>query len=132
MALIIETSKVYGREILLGISRYVQLHGEWSVFTRERGQNDPDPPWLDTWDGDGIITRSVDLGVCRRAWERGIPVVSLRHLQEPPLLPTVFPDQSTIGRRVAEHLLERGFRSFGYCGVADNKGWERLRREAFA
>ncbi len=132
VALIIETSKVYGRDILLGISRYMQLHGPWSVFTRERGQNDPDPPWLDTWAGDGIITRSVDLAICRRAYERGVAVVSLRHLQEPPLLPTVFPDQGLIGRRVAEHLLERGFRSFGYCGVADFKGWERLRREAFA
>jgi LacI family transcriptional regulator len=132
VALIIETSKVYGREILLGISRYLQLHGPWSVFTRERGQDDPDPPWLSTWAGDGIITRSVDLTVCRQAFEKGIPVVSLRHLQEPPQVPTVFPDQGAIGRRVAEHLLDRGFRSFGYCGVADNKGWEKLRRMAFA
>ena len=36
VALIIETSKVYGREILLGISHYHKIHGPWSVFTRER------------------------------------------------------------------------------------------------
>ncbi len=132
VALIIETSKVYGREILLGISRYHQIHGPWSVFTRERSQNEADPPWLSGWKGDGIITRSNDLTVCRRAYAKGIPVVSLRHLQEPAVLPTVFPDQHLIARRVAEHLLERGFRSFGYCGVPDNRGWELLRREAFA
>ncbi|CAN5399809.1 DNA-binding transcriptional regulator [soil metagenome] len=132
VALIIETSKVYGREILLGISRYQQIHGPWSVYTRERSQNEPDPPWLDSWQGDGIITRSTDLTVCQKAYARGIPVVSLRHLQEPPVLPTVFPDQELIAQRVAEHLLERGFRSFGYCGVPDNRGWELRRREAFA
>ena len=38
VALIVETSKVYGREILLGISRYMALHGPWSIFTQERGQ----------------------------------------------------------------------------------------------
>lgn len=132
VALIVETSKVYGREILLGISRYHKIHGPWSIFTRERSQNEADPPWLKNWQGDGIITRSPDLEVCRRAYGRGIPVVSLRHLQEPAVLPTLFPDQQVIAARVAEHFLERGFRSFGYCGVPDNRGWELDRRKAFA
>jgi len=132
VALIIETSKVYGREILLGISRYHKIHGPWSIFTRERGQDEADPPWLKNWQGDGIITRSLDLAICQQASRRGIPVFSLRHLQEPALFPTVFPDQKVIAERVAEHLLERGFRSFGYCGVPDNRGWELARREAFA
>ncbi|MDB6148613.1 MAG: LacI family transcriptional regulator [Chthoniobacter sp.] len=131
VALIIETSKVYGREILLGISRFLALHGPWSIFTHERGQNDPDPSWLARWGGHGIITRSFDLKLCRRAWKRGIPVVSLRHLSEKPPLPTVFPDQRLIGERVATHFTTRGFRHFGYCGVAGKKEWERRRRTAF-
>lgn len=131
VALIIETSKVYGREILLGISRYLTLHGPWSIFTHERGQNDGDPSWLARWHGDGIITRSHDLKLCRRAWKRGIPVVSLRHLFAKPELPTVFPDQRLIGERVAAHFTTRGFRHFGYCGVAGRKEWERQRRAAF-
>ncbi len=132
VALIIETSKIYGREILLGIGRYLELHGPWSVFTHERGQNDPDPPWLARWQGDGIITRSLDFTLCRRAFQHGIPVVSLRHLFEKPEFPTVFPDQRLIGERVAEHLITRGFRHFGYCGVAGNKLWERWRYAAFS
>src|SRR3954449_9131645 len=93
VALIVETSKVSGREILLGISRYMNLHGPWSIFTNERGQDDEDPPWLAQWKGDGIITRSLDFSLCRRAHKHGIPVVSLRHLHEKPEFPTVFPDQ---------------------------------------
>ena len=132
VALIIETSKVYGREILLGISRYLALHGPWSLFTHERGQNDDDPPWLARWKGDGIITRSFDLALCRRAQKRGISVVSLRHLFDRPDFPTVFPDQRLIGERVATHFITRGFRHFGYCGVGGSKAWERLRHAAFA
>lgn len=131
VALIIETSKVYGREILLGISRYLSLHEQWSLFMHERGQNDPDPPWLARWDGDGIITRSFDLKLCRRARKRGIPVVSLRHLFAQPEFPTVFPDQHLIGERIATHFISRGFRHFGYCGVAGEKLWERNRQAAF-
>jgi len=131
VALIIETSKMYGREILLGIGRYLALHGPWSIFTHERGQDDADPPWLARWQGDGIITRSLDFTLCRRAHKHGIPVVSLRHLFEQPEFPTVFPDQRLIGERVAEHFITRGFRHFGYCGVAGNKLWERRRFAAF-
>jgi len=132
VALIIETSKVYGRELLLGISRYVRNHGPWSVFTLERGQNDPDPPWLAKWKGQGIITRSLDHVLCERAARRSIPVVSLRHLHEQPKFPTIFPDQNLIGQRIATHFLNRGFTNFAYCGVDDDKRWERIRREAFA
>ena len=131
MALIVETSKVYGREILLGISRYLTLHGPWNVFIHERGQNDPDPPWLARWEGDGIITRSFDFTLCRRAQKRGLAVVSLRHLHDKPEFPTLFPDQRLIAERIATHFLSRGFRHFGYCGIAGNKLWERRRHAAF-
>lgn len=131
VALIVETSKIYGREILLGIGRYLALHGPWSIFTHERGQDDADPSWLARWRGNGIITRSADFTLCRRVHQRGIPVVSLRHLFEAPEFPTVFSDQRVIGARVAEHFITRGFRHFGYCGVAGNKLWERRRFAAF-
>lgn len=131
VALIIETSKIYGREILRGISSYQRLHGTWSVFATERGQDDPDPAWLSDWRGDGIITRSVDLQGCRAARARGIAVVSLRHLLDRPDFPTLFPDQHLIADRVAGHFFERGFRHYGYVGVPGEKGWEKLRRESF-
>jgi LacI family transcriptional regulator len=131
VALIIETSKHYGREILLGIARYAHASGPWSVFTSERAQDDPDPAWLRDWAGDGIITRSLDLRACRAARDRGIPVVSLRHLLDRPEFPTLMPDQKLIGKRVATHFLERGLRNFAYVGVAGAKSWDRLRCEAF-
>jgi len=131
VALIIETSKHYGREILLGISRYARARGPWSIFTSERAHDDPEPAWLRDWAGHGIITRSRDVRACRAARDRGIPVVSLRHLLDRPDFPTLMPDQGLIGQRVASHFLERGLRNFAYVGVAGGKSWDRLRCEAF-
>lgn len=37
VALIIETSMRCGREILLGIGRFLALHGPWSIHEHERG-----------------------------------------------------------------------------------------------
>ena len=120
VALIIETSKIYGREILLGIARYMRLHGAWSIFTTERGQDDEDPSWLANWEGDGIITRSLDMRICRAARDRGIPVVSLRHLVDKPTLPTLMPDQRLIANRIAEHFLERRYRHFAWAPMTDD------------
>jgi LacI family transcriptional regulator len=131
VALIVETSKIYGREILRGIGHYLRLHPDWLVYTTERSQNDPDPAWLANWEGDGIITRSLDMSLCRTAAARGIPVVSLRHLHDRPFFPTVFADQHLIAQRIADHFLERGFRNFAYGGVPGAKGWEQVRRESF-
>lgn len=131
VAVIVETSKIYGREILLGIGRYLKLHGPWSVYTAERAQDDPDPAWLAEWRGHGIITRSLDLRLCRAARAHGIAVVSLRHLLERPEFPTLMPDQRQIARRIAEHFFERGLRNFAYVGVPGGKQWDRLRREEF-
>ncbi len=131
VALIVETSKFYGRELLLGISNYARINGPWSIFATERGQDDPDPRWLLDWKGDGIITRSLDQKFCKRARDRGIPVVSLRHLVDKPLFPSFFPDQRVIATRVAEHFFERGLQKFGYLSVVGDRGWEQLRRETF-
>lgn len=131
VALIIETSKIYGREILRGVASFIQVNPGWSVFATERGHDDPDPRWLESWNGAGIITRSMDLEQCRLAKERGIAVVSLRHLVDQPEFPTLLPDQEIIARRVVDHFLERGVSNFGYVGVSGRKGWERMRRKAF-
>ena len=131
VALIVETSKIYGREILLGIAQYVRLNGPWSLYTAERGQDDDEPSWLADWAGDGIITRGLDMKLCRAAAARGIPVISLRNLVEKPDFPTLFPDQTLIVSRIIDHFLERGFQNLAYVGVHGHRGWERLRREAF-
>src|SRR2546427_1503149 len=57
VALLIESSRAYGRDLLLGVARYVREHGPWTVFLQERSLGDDSPRWLRHWEGDGIIAR---------------------------------------------------------------------------
>ena len=60
VALLIETSRAYGRGLLRGIVRYQREHGPWSIYFQPRGINDPAPGWLRNWKGDGILARVRD------------------------------------------------------------------------
>jgi LacI family transcriptional regulator len=57
VALLIESSRTYGRGVLHGIARYAHAHGPWSCFTQERELHSHFPKWLRSWKGDGIIAR---------------------------------------------------------------------------
>lgn len=115
VALIVETSINYGRGILRGISQYLRKNGSWSVFLEQRELGAALPTWIDRWDGDGLITRSDD----PRILETGIPTVALFDRTAEGLgLARILNDSLAVGRLAAQHLLDRGFRSFAYYGVA--------------
>ena len=40
VALLIESSRAYGRGTLMGVAKYVRQHGPWSIFFQERGLGD--------------------------------------------------------------------------------------------
>ncbi len=133
VALIVETSKQYGRELLLGVGRYIQSHGPWSVYFTERGESDFEPDWIRDWQGDGIITRSVSAVASRLAQERGIAVVNLGYYRELDAsldMPCINCDHSATGRLVAEHFVKRGFTNFAFCDARDCS-WSADRRDAF-
>jgi len=58
VALLIETSRSYGRGILRGVRRYMTKNGPWSAFVELRSLESKAPPWLESWRGDGILTRT--------------------------------------------------------------------------
>ncbi len=129
VALIIETSMEYGREILHGALRYVRENGPWTIFFEPRSLQDPAPPWLGDWDGDGIITTLYPrFSELIRA--TGIPTVDLDDQEPRTGPPTVRSDQRAIGALAAAHLIERGFERFGFFGYPEFE-WSRLRLEAF-
>lgn len=57
VALLIETSRTYGRGIIRGIARYARVHGPWSFFTEERELHSGIPDRLQSWNVDDIIAR---------------------------------------------------------------------------
>ena len=57
VALLIESSRAYGRGLFRGIAKFVREHHEWSVQSEEWKWTDRLPAWLRNWDGDGVIGR---------------------------------------------------------------------------
>ena len=130
VALIIETSVIYGRRILAGVARYLRSHHRWSIFIEQHQLGAPPPNWLTSGRWDGILSRPTDQAMARLFRRMEVPVVDLNDLHENLNLPWVGSDHAAIGRMGASHLLERGFRNFAFCGFA-NELWSQQRYTGF-
>jgi LacI family transcriptional regulator len=130
VALLIETSNAYGRGLLEGIAGYLREHPRWSVYLAEHGRGDTVPFWLNGWKGDGILARIENRAVARAVSSCRLPTVDLSAARLIRQIPWVETDNAAIARLAADHLLERGFRRFGFCGLS-NFRWSTERGEEF-
>lgn len=116
VALLIETSNAYARGLLHGVVSYVREHGPWSIRLAEHGRGDVPPAWLADWDGEGVIARIENPAIARAVKRVKIPVVDVSAARLVPGLPWLETDDGAIAVLAAQHLLERGFKNFGFCG----------------
>lgn len=130
VALLIETSRSYGRALLRGVKRYTSERGPWSVFMELRALESRVPPWLTGWRGDGILTRTNSQTMADAIRRTGVPAVELRATRVKHDFPFVGVDNRALGQMVAEHLLECGFRRFAIYGIA-TEGYFEERRDNF-
>ncbi|MBN2581257.1 MAG: DNA-binding transcriptional regulator [Pirellulales bacterium] len=128
VALLIESSRGYGRGLLLGIADYVGAHGPWSIYHHERALGDPVPAWMRRWHGDGIIARIANRRVAQMIARRRLPTVELRDLYRIPGVPVVENEPRAVVRMAVDHLLERGFTHLAYCGLSGADYSERRQR----
>ncbi|MEY2599654.1 MAG: Xylose operon regulatory protein [Verrucomicrobiota bacterium] len=117
VAILVETSREYGRGLLRGIMRYQQEHGPWSVFFTPQGLNEPPPPWLARWKGDGILARINSPQMAQTILKTGLPAIDLRGALYRTNLPVIGIDNRRIIQMAMEHFLARGFRRFAFCGT---------------
>src|SRR6516164_5505946 len=78
VALVIESSRGYGRGLLQGIAQYVRLHGAWSIYLDRWHLYDSPPAWLRNWGGDGVIARVENRRMAATLRALRVPVVDLR------------------------------------------------------
>ncbi|HEY1065555.1 MAG TPA: DNA-binding transcriptional regulator [Pirellulales bacterium] len=128
--LIIETTLAYGREALRGINRYAVAHGPWSMYLDLHALLSAPPKWLETWDGDGVLSRQTTPETAAMLKSRGIPVVDMTDVHGDLGLPHVWTDHAAASAAAASHLLERGFRRFAFCGFSGHD-WSTRRRDGF-
>lgn len=130
VALLIETSVSYGRDLLVGIAKYVRVHGPWSIEFEAGDPCEALPEWFASWKGDGIIARAKSDDLAKAIARKGIPFVDLYGGLKDMNIPTVRSNETAVGHLAAAHLLERGFRQFAFCGY-NGIDWSDRRRDGF-
>jgi LacI family transcriptional regulator len=131
VVIMVETATIYGRRILHGITRYLRSHEPWSVFLEQHELGVEPPPWLGRWKGQGLITRVMTPEFAVWLRKSKLAVVDLNDRIGNAGFSRINSDDDAIGRLAAEHLLDRGFRSFGYCGFSYEL-WAERRRLGFS
>jgi LacI family transcriptional regulator len=112
---------------LRGIRRYLAEHGPWSVFMELRALDSAAPLWLDKWRGDGILIRTSTRALADTVRRAKVPVVELRSSRLNPGVPWVGIDNHAMGKIVADHLMQRGFRHFGVYEIGTEIYFEQRR-----
>ncbi len=131
VALLIETSNSYARELLHGVRAWVREHEAWTIRLTEQGRGAAVPTWLRGWDGDGVIARVESAEIARTLRATGLPVIDVSAALTRLVFPRVATDAEGAARLAATHLSERGLQHFAYCG--DRRfHWARRRGKAFA
>ena len=116
VALVIETSNAYARDLLHGVRSWVREHGAWAMRLTEHGRGADVPGWLQDWRGDGIIARVENEAIAAALKATKLPVVDVSAALPQPRFPRVITDSRAVTQLAAAHLIERGFKHFGYCG----------------
>ncbi|MHC4157614.1 MAG: XylR family transcriptional regulator [Planctomycetota bacterium] len=132
--LLIETSRTCERDFLRGIAKYSRLHGPWALYGKPQYYMQPKGgkirlAELKKSKANGIIISDSDKNR-KEIIAMRLPTIIHTVKDQVPNLPNVVGDCTESGRMAAEHLLERGFRNFAYCGLGDFY-WSKGRYESF-
>jgi len=116
VALLIETSNRYGRDLLYGVRDWMRESERWAIRFTEQGRRAPLPTWLKDWQGDGIIARVDSPQIAAALRRTRLPVVDVSAERFSSEFSRVSIDNGAVARLAAEHLAARGFLDFAYCG----------------
>jgi LacI family transcriptional regulator len=130
VALLVESSRAYGRGVLSGVAKFVREHDPWSIFFQDLNLCDVTPAWLKSWRGDGIISRLENPDIVKVIKQLKVPAVYLRHVEASAGMPAILTDNVAVSQLCFEHLKERGFRHFAFCGF-NGADYSDERREGF-
>lgn len=160
IVLMLHPSAGYDRGLLGGISRYAQLHQPWVFCFATEYPAVPLPNFdsitgnilpaesfkedsrqilasLNRLGAAGVIGRIQTPGIARTLLASQLPVIAVdlnekQLAEDSPLamISEIRADSYNAGRVAAEHLIERGFASFAFCGYP-GRMWSDIREEGF-
>ena len=116
VAVIVQSSKGYGRGLLAGISSFARTHRTWSIYHDDRILQDSIPEWLERWNGDGMIASFDNKALAEYVRSRAVPAIDLQCGHAHLGIPSLRPDDSQAVEMAYNHLRQLGHKSIGYCG----------------
>ena len=117
VAVLVDTSTTWGRQIHRGIHRYDLKNGPWHIFIEARGAEERSRVPAG-WQADGVIARVGRLETAEELKALNVPIVNVSGIQLPGVnFPRVMTDHDTSARMAAQHFLDRGFRHFAYFSL---------------
>ena len=135
VAVLVNLSRPYDREIIRGISRYVHFGAPWRLYMEEEPADKI--PSFTAWSGEGLIVDLDDARIVKAIPQFTGKIVGIGCLAPDILwklgISTVKTDDQMIAEWAAEHLVERGLEHFAYCGVRPRglDQWDAVRRDSF-
>ena len=129
IVLLVETSRAFGRGLIIGIARYSKINGPWS-FYKEPIDLKSSIPHLTSWKPDGIIMR--DSLITEELLKLKIPtILAIHNSSYPKDLPVIKTDSQSIARLASDHLIEKGLKNFAFFGF-ENYDWVKERKLHFS
>ena len=115
IALLVEASRAYGRELLQGVALFARTQVNWSLLHQEMMLDSAIPDWLASSRIDGVIAR-VDTHTIDPLRQLNVPIVDVRCNRKFAGVPQVETDNRQVAELAFKHLWDRGFRRFAFCG----------------
>jgi LacI family transcriptional regulator len=161
VVLVMSPGAGYDRGLFRGIARYARHYGSWvflpfweqdgmarvlplevdieSLRLRRGGSRSKSMTQvLRRLDVTGVIGRLASPEIIEAIFALNLPTIGMdlsdeqladrRYIER---VSEICPDSHAAGRMAAEHLLERGFRRFAFCGHPKDPNWSRQRAEGF-
>lgn len=133
IAVLLDISRAYERELLTGITNYNKLHDKFNFFfyspkyvhlAHEDGVIDR----IIAWQPQGIFTREI--GEIKRLFELNIPTVIAPNTGLFANHINLWGNGYEIGRMVADHFISKGYKNFAFLGFKDFQ-WSLERHNGF-
>jgi LacI family transcriptional regulator len=131
----LDTSEIWGRSLTLGIVKYATVHGPWMFYRQSPYYLTKKPvkliDWVKKYRPDGIFMLEPNRREEEELAQIGIPTIVSGYTQEfYSSFANIITDHKAIGKMAAEHLLDRGFESFAFCGY--DTFWSKQRCRGFS
>jgi len=117
LAVVVACQTAFGREVVSGVIEYCKQHPQWRPFVAWEHSAESMKAVISERHADGVIAEVWRPEQMRVLQKSKAPIVEVSGAWSTTKLARVQSDNEAVGRLVATHLMERGFRHFGHFSV---------------